>query len=65
LWQASVVGVSLKEFEAMQERVQGHRRTPASVLPASVTPATAHAVILGVDPSLRGTGYGVIRLGRS
>ena len=27
-------------------------------------PANTHRVILGVDPSLRGTGYGVIRLAR-
>ncbi len=48
----------------MKDRVQGKRRTVAATLPASVTPAAAHAVILGIDPSLRGTGYGVIRLGR-
>jgi crossover junction endodeoxyribonuclease RuvC len=60
------VGVSLKEFEAMRDRVQGNRRTAAPVLSASVvSAAAAHAVILGIDPSLRGTGYGVIRLGRS
>ena len=27
-------------------------------------PVSAHSVILGVDPSLRGTGYGVIRLAK-
>jgi crossover junction endodeoxyribonuclease RuvC len=60
------VGVSLKEFEAMRDRVQGNRSTAAPVLSASVvSAAAAHAVILGIDPSLRGTGYGVIRLGRS
>jgi crossover junction endodeoxyribonuclease RuvC len=63
-WQHPAVGVSLKEFEAMKSRVQGHRRTAAPVLLASASPA-AHTVILGIDPSLRGTGYGVIRLDRS
>jgi len=45
----------------MQERVSGKKcsakKTPVEPL--------AHKVILGIDPSLRGTGYGVIRLGRS
>ena len=27
-------------------------------------PARAHRVVLGIDPSLRGTGYGVIRTGK-
>lgn len=45
--------------------MRGTRRAaePAFSSPAP-TPAHRHAVILGVDPSLRGTGYGVIRLGR-
>ncbi len=45
----------------MQERVSGKKR---SAKKAPVEPL-AHKVILGIDPSLRGTGYGVIRLGRS
>ena len=28
----------------------------------SVTPPRSHSIILGIDPSLRGTGFGVIRL---
>jgi crossover junction endodeoxyribonuclease RuvC len=49
----------------MQARVRGTRR---SVEPVFSTPAplstSKHAIILGVDPSLRGTGFGVIQLGR-
>jgi len=50
----------------MQQRLGGATRRMA--LPVFATrlqaPAPAHRVILGVDPSLRGTGYGVIRLAR-
>ena len=50
----------------MQRRLDGTAtRTAAPVLAGSLrAPASAHQVILGVDPSLRGTGYGVIRLAR-
>ena len=55
------MGISPRQFEQMQERVSGKKRS------AKKTPVEplAHKVILGIDPSLRGTGYGVIRLGRS
>ena len=50
----------------MQQRVGGVSTRAA--LPASESvlrpAANSHGVILGVDPSLRGTGYGVIRLGK-
>jgi len=50
----------------MQRRLDGTAtRTAAPVLAGSLrAPASEHRVILGVDPSLRGTGYGVIRLAR-
>lgn len=49
----------------MKDRVAGVRRAATPVLPTSL-PARplAHRVILGIDPSLRGTGYGVIRTAR-
>ena len=41
------------------------RRSPAPVhLSAGSSSASRHQVILGIDPSLRGTGYGVIRLAK-
>jgi crossover junction endodeoxyribonuclease RuvC len=58
------VGITRRQFEQMQQRVGG-------VSPRAATPAfesslrhdsSSNGVILGVDPSLRGTGYGVIRL---
>jgi crossover junction endodeoxyribonuclease RuvC len=50
----------------MQERLGGtSSRAVAPVFePSSRTSPDAHRVILGVDPSLRGTGYGVIRPAR-
>jgi crossover junction endodeoxyribonuclease RuvC len=59
------MGVSPRQFEQMQERLRTPRRSPAPAFtaPAPGTAATA-SVVLGIDPSLRGTGYGVIRTGR-
>tara|TARA_Y100000588_G_scaffold223549_1_gene237562 strand:+ start:3642 stop:4241 length:600 start_codon:yes stop_codon:yes gene_type:complete len=56
------VGISARQFEELQERVSGKRRAPVST--AAGAEAFDHQIILGVDPSLRGTGYGVIRLGK-
>jgi len=49
----------------MQERVKGTRRkaTPVPAFEsAPVSTTKGHRIVLGVDPSLRGTGYGVIEL---
>lgn len=49
----------------MQERLNRAPRSAAPVFAAVAPPiASANHVILGLDPSLRGTGYGVIRLGK-
>jgi crossover junction endodeoxyribonuclease RuvC len=62
LWQNPTVGITRQQFEQMQGRLTGARRVAAPVLAPSCTPAAnGKAVIIGVDPSLRGTGYGVIR----
>ena len=59
------MGITLRQFEQMKGRVAAPPRAAASVLESSLRPvANAHSVILGVDPSLRGTGYGVIRLAK-
>jgi len=60
------VGITLQQFKQMKDRVSGglpHRAGP--VFESTLAPAKAHQVILGVDPSLRGTGFGVIRPARS
>ena len=50
----------------MQQRLGG--ASPRAALPvfeSGLRPAaSSHGVILGVDPSLRGTGYGIIRLAK-
>ena len=49
----------------MKGRCAAPSRAAASVLESSLRPvANTHGVILGIDPSLRGTGYGVIRLAK-
>ena len=65
-WQNPLVGITRRQFEQMQERLGGASpRTVAPVFaPALHTASGAQRVILGVDPSLRGTGFGVIRLAR-
>ncbi len=59
------MGITPQQFKQMQERLGAPRRAVEPVI-ARTAPAraTAHQVILGVDPSLRGTGYGVIRLAK-
>jgi crossover junction endodeoxyribonuclease RuvC len=59
------VGITARQFSQMQERLHGRGRpTALSGDSGAVEPAPHHEVILGLDPSLRGTGYGVIRLVR-
>jgi crossover junction endodeoxyribonuclease RuvC len=66
-WQHFLVGISLRQFEQMKDRVAG-KAPRDSVLPAALASRMAAAmspkIVLGVDPSLRGTGYGVIQAGR-
>jgi crossover junction endodeoxyribonuclease RuvC len=59
------VGISAKDFERMQARINGaNKRTPSAVHSVSVSTSAGHQTILGIDPSLRGTGFGIIRLGK-
>jgi len=56
------MGISLQQFEQLKARVKARRR--AAVSGGEAMPIKAGrvgGVILGVDPSLRGTGFGVIR----
>ena len=53
----------------MRARVNGakhsSKRSPAPLVqPAGAQTALRHQVIIGIDPSLRGTGYGIIRLAK-
>jgi crossover junction endodeoxyribonuclease RuvC len=59
------MGITKRQFERMAERLNRSPRPVRPVLdPVMRSGADADQVILGVDPSLRGTGYGVIRLAR-
>ncbi len=58
----SLVGITARQFEQIQKRLDGGRRAASPVFQNTRASSSAtHQVLLGVDPSLRGTGYGVIR----
>lgn len=64
------MGFTPQQFEQMQQRLKKttgapkSKRTTEPLLDSSARHAITHQVLLGVDPSLRGTGYGIIRLGK-
>jgi crossover junction endodeoxyribonuclease RuvC len=65
-WQSFRVGISLRQFEQMKERLGG-RSSRAAAIPSPVTRHSSlitSKIILGIDPSLRGTGYGIIKLAK-
>jgi len=53
------MGISPKEFSQMQKRLE----SAASGAEIEWGCNQAHSVLLGIDPSLRATGYGIIRAG--
>jgi crossover junction endodeoxyribonuclease RuvC len=61
----SEMGITPRQLQQMQDRLAGVKRSPAA-RGASRTPDNGevkrHEVILGVDPSLRGTGFGIIHV---
>jgi len=63
-WQIAGVGISLSQFKQMSERVSGRRAPVAAPVLAPVRGRAGAEIILGIDPSLRGTGYGVIRVSK-
>ena len=61
----AAMGITPQQFRQMSERLGRRRRAAMPVFaPPAPASANAHQVILGLDPSLRGTGYGVIRLAK-
>lgn len=64
-WHDESVGVTRQQLEQMRERVERGQRSvrPRWTDPERVVPRV-HQVIVGIDPSLRGTGYGVIRVAK-
>jgi crossover junction endodeoxyribonuclease RuvC len=58
------MGISPRQFEQMKRRLSSVKPVAAPVIESGLRVQPNHEVILGVDPSLRGTGYGVIRAGK-
>ncbi len=58
------MGITPQQLKQIQERLDGGRRAVEPVFERPSLSASAHQVILGLDPSLRGTGYGVIRVAK-
>jgi crossover junction endodeoxyribonuclease RuvC len=59
------MAITPRQFEQIQARLSGSRRIPVPVFESnSRAGSNRNQIILGVDPSLRGTGYGVIQLAR-
>jgi crossover junction endodeoxyribonuclease RuvC len=59
------MAITPKQFEQLQAKLSGAKRKPAAtpVFESSYRAASAkNQIIIGVDPSLRGTGYGVIQM---
>ena len=60
-----VMGITPQQFKQMQDRLGAPRRPVAPVFDRTAPAyAKGNHIILGVDPSLRGTGYGVIRVAK-
>lgn len=61
--QNASVGISLRQFEEMKERVGGKTRKVSPVFVTVQAQSAWPGIILGIDPSLRGTGFGIIQPG--
>ena len=56
------MAITSRQLKQIEERLNRSSRSAAPVFVTDLRPhRSAHQVILGLDPSLRGTGYGVIR----
>lgn len=58
------MAITARQFQELQKRLSGGAHKPRPALPASAPPV-AFEIVLGIDPSLRGTGYGIIRLAKA
>ena len=59
------MGITPEQFKRMEERLSRSPRAARSTgEPVTRLISATHQVILGLDPSLRGTGFGVIRLAK-
>jgi crossover junction endodeoxyribonuclease RuvC len=59
------MGITPQQFKQMEERLGRSPRAARVVFePGAGLVSNSHQIILGLDPSLRGTGFGVIRLAK-
>ena len=59
------MGITPQQFQQIEARLRRKPRAVTAVAePSRTSNREARRIILGIDPSLRGTGYGVIRLAR-
>jgi crossover junction endodeoxyribonuclease RuvC len=58
------LAITSQQYEQLKARLGGGRRAAAPVFAPSCQPKGARKFILGIDPSLRSTGYGVIELAK-
>lgn len=60
------MGITPQQYQAMTERIGGRRRSPEPLLAnAAVSPSPCPDLVMGIDPSLRGTGFGIIRFNKA
>lgn len=59
------MAITPKQFQEIQAKLSGARRAASPVFETSLQPRGGrNQIIIGVDPSLRGTGFGVIQMGK-
>jgi crossover junction endodeoxyribonuclease RuvC len=58
------MGITPEQFKRMEERLGRSPRAARVAFEPEPRIVATHQVILGLDPSLRGTGFGVIRLAK-
>jgi crossover junction endodeoxyribonuclease RuvC len=59
------MSVTPRQFEQLKARLSGGKRVVHPVFASSHRPLPAGMqIIIGIDPSLRGTGYGVVRMAK-
>jgi crossover junction endodeoxyribonuclease RuvC len=59
------MAITPKQYEQLQARMRGAKSLPAPVFETALRSSSSKTrIVIGIDPSLRGTGYGVIQGGK-
>lgn len=59
------MGVTPQQFEQLKARLNKPHRVAGPVIESSYRPSSSkHEIIIGIDPSLRGTGFGVVQMAK-